>query len=66
MDLMKRFIGETEDGDIRLRLCQVLEHPLELGERAKFVKAMLGLLMEITSDTEQRMGFVGLSKLQQI
>ena len=32
---------------------------MELGERAKFVKAMLGLLMEITSDRDSRMGFEG-------
>ena len=62
MSMLRRFIGETEDGDVRLKLQQVLSAQLELGERAKFVKAMLGLLMEVSSDRDGRMGFEGTSK----
>jgi len=52
MNLMKRFIGETEDGDIRRKLDLVLSQPAELGQRARFVKATLGLLQELTTDRD--------------
>jgi len=66
MSMLRKFIGETEDGDIRLKLMEILSSPLELGERAKIYKAILGLLMEISSDRDGRMGFEGTSKLNLI
>ena len=55
-------MSESEDGVIREKLNNFLTVHTELKLRATFIKAMLGLLQEISSDRDQRMGFEGPSK----
>ena len=69
MTLVKNFLSDPPSGTIRARLDFLLNQGNEgtatfadIGERARFVKAMLGLIQEISYNRDVRMGFVEHSK----
>ena len=69
MCIVRNFIESPSNGGIvRARLEQLLEHGVQSGvfsdisERARFVKAVLGLLQELSYNRDTRMGFVEHSK----
>lgn len=73
MTLVKNFLADPPEGAIRARLEFVLDQGnsgqqgvfVDISERARFVKSMLGLLQELSYNRDSRMGFSENSKCQQ-
>lgn len=69
MAIVRNFLSDPPSGVIRARLTNLVDEGnqgtatfSDIGERARFVKAMLGLLQEISYNRDDRMGFVEHSK----
>ena len=69
MALVKNFMSDPPSGTIRARLEFLIDQGnqgstafADIGERARFVKAMLGLVQEMTFNRDDRMGFLEHSK----
>lgn len=67
MAIIKNFLDEPPVGAMRARLTYLLTNTegfADLSERARYVKAMLGLVQEICYNRDDRMGFIEHSKFR--
>ena len=74
MTLVKNFLSNPPVGSIRTRIEQLIDQGnyqsnntfIDIVERAKFIKATLGLIQEMCYDRDNRIGFYEHSKLNHL